>query len=102
MTDRRAARVVTTILAVLVPLLTACVVYLVIQNSSQDTRIATNASQATTALCALRTDVQLRVQQSADFLKRNPHGIPGISAAQIASTIDSQTRTIKALAVLDC
>lgn len=63
---------------------------------------ANRASQSTSALCALRSDEQRRVATATTFLTEHPHGIPGVSPASIATTIDSQTRTIKALAVLHC
>lgn len=54
------------------------------------------------AVCALRTDLIRRVHDSDQFLKVHPHGIPGISRADIQRGIDGQRRTIHALRVADC
>lgn len=99
---RKAAQVVSTVTAFLVPLLVGAIVFLVLHSFSQDNRISRNATQATQALCALRADLQLRVDESVGFLKTHPTGILGVSAASINNTIDSQRRTIMALSVLAC
>jgi hypothetical protein len=54
------------------------------------------------ALCALRTDLELRVANAEEFLAENPNGIPGISAATIEQSIQNQRSTIEALEDLDC
>lgn len=58
--------------------------------------------KAATALCALRHDLEARVQSSRDFLAEHPDGIPGISRAAIEKSIRDQTRTIDTLSNLDC
>lgn len=63
-------------------------------------------NQAEQALCALRTDLEVRVDSSRKYLrdldagKRDP--IPGISRVDIVTGIRNQERTIGALQVLDC
>lgn len=54
------------------------------------------------ALCALRNDLQSRVDAGKAFLEENPDGIPGISDEQIRQSLEGQERTILALAILDC
>jgi hypothetical protein len=58
--------------------------------------------QTTVAVCELRKDLQRRVKASTQFLAEHPDGIPGISAADIRTGIDNQSRTIVALRGLDC
>lgn len=70
-------------------------VYLYVQGQSR-------AAQTTDALCALRRDMQVRVDGGRAFLREHPNGIPGISAADIRDGIRNQQRTIKALAGIDC
>lgn len=54
------------------------------------------------ALCALRGDLEKRVETSKAFLRENPKGIPGISAATIQQGINNQESTIDALSDLSC
>lgn len=63
-----------------------------------------SSARSTRALCALRSDLQSRVNNSRTFLTNHPRGLPGlgISAASLQSTIDGQLRTIIALSGLDC
>jgi len=60
------------------------------------------ANQTTDALCALRHDLQVRIDGSREFLADHPHGIPGVSAKTIRDGIDNQRRTIVALSGIDC
>jgi hypothetical protein len=60
------------------------------------------ATQNQTALCALRTDLERRVETSKQFLLDNPNGIPGISGATIRQSITNQESTIDALSNLNC
>lgn len=54
------------------------------------------------ALCALRTDLDVRIVSSKQFLEENPKGIPGIPASLIRQGLANSIRTRKALSVLDC
>lgn len=54
------------------------------------------------SLCALRSDLQVRVDSSEEFLEEHPNGIQGISRADIQQGIDNQERTIEALDDLSC
>lgn len=56
----------------------------------------------TRTFCALRQDLERRVASAEDFLARNPHGIPGITAQQLTKSISDQQRSIVALSGLDC
>lgn len=60
------------------------------------------ASQTTDALCALRRDMQVRVESSLTFLRDHPNGIPGINAQTIRTGVENQVRTIRALSSIDC
>lgn len=70
------------------------------RENSQDTERV--AKQTHAALCTLSQDLQQRVDDSRRFLKHHPHGIPGISRADIQRSITAQQSTIKALAIADC
>lgn len=74
--------------------------YVDAQSKRDDLRQATAATTA--ALCALRHDLEVRVQSSRDFLAEHPDGIPGISRAAIEKSIRDQTRTIDTLSNLVC
>jgi hypothetical protein len=54
------------------------------------------------SLCALRADAQERIDQSEDFIKENPNGIPGISVEQLRRSTNNSVRTRNALANLKC
>lgn len=60
------------------------------------------AVRNTAALCALRHDLQVRVQTSREFLIRHPHGIRDIPAKVIRDGMVGQERTIRALQVVKC
>lgn len=65
-------------------------------------RTSHDAQTTTTALCALRNDLQVRVTSSREFLAEHPNGIPGISGKAIRDGIANQERTITALAGIAC
>jgi hypothetical protein len=79
-------------------ILTAAVVFALWQVQG----VASRGEEAHVAVCALRTDLERRVQASRKFLRENPEGIPGIPAATIQQGIDNQQKTIDVLGVLDC
>ena len=54
------------------------------------------------ALCALRADLEKRVESSQQFLIDHPDGIAGIPARTIREGIENQRRTIDALGDLSC
>lgn len=80
------------------------------KDSSQEDRITriVAANQARglrteQALCALRSDVERRIQASSDFLAVHPEGLPGlISPAELRKSQADQQRTVVALSGLKC
>jgi hypothetical protein len=60
------------------------------------------ATETHDALCAFKTDLQKRYAAGTKFLKENPEGIPGISAAQIKQSLSNQESTLDSLEPLDC
>lgn len=54
------------------------------------------------ALCALRADLEKRVESSRTFLLANPKGVSGIPASIVQEQIVNQERTITALAGISC
>jgi hypothetical protein len=65
-------------------------------------RVGSDADATTRAICALRQDLERRVDSSQTILTDHPKGIAGIPAATIRKGISDQKRTIKALSGLDC
>lgn len=65
-------------------------------------RQAAQGRQAQQALCVFKHDLEQRVDQSKEFLRLHPNGIPGISASVIQNGIVNQQRTVTSLAVLSC
>ena len=99
---RRSLRLLTvTVLAVAAGLV---VVFAVSWRSANDARRSLQREEVRTnaALCSLRGDLKRRVSTSEAFLVAHPHGIPGITAAQIQSGISSETRSVHALSLLRC
>jgi type II secretory pathway pseudopilin PulG len=60
------------------------------------------SDQNTSALCALRQDLERRANASEDFLARNPHGLLGISPGDLQKSIADTQRSIVALSSLHC
>lgn len=71
-------------------------------STSKTRALLREATRTTSALCALRGDLQTRINTSERFLADHPQGIPGISAASIRSSINGQRHTIAALSPLNC
>jgi hypothetical protein len=61
-----------------------------------------DANVSTGALCALRSDLEKRVESSRAFLLEHPDGIIGISPKTIQDGITNQERTISALSGIAC
>jgi hypothetical protein len=63
-------------------------------------------SQAAMALCALRHNLEVRVESSEKYLRDVAAGyrrpVPGITTADINTSIKNQQATINALSNLDC
>jgi hypothetical protein len=70
-------------------------------NHLQAERIAEN-SQTRVALCALRADLDKRIESSETFLAEHPQGIPGIPASLIRQGLVNSKRTRKTLEILTC
>lgn len=62
------------------------------------------ANQNREAACALRADVERRVDEGKNFLIAHPNGLPklGFSRAELQDTVDNQQRTVDALGGLIC
>jgi hypothetical protein len=64
--------------------------------------LALQGEQAHDAICALKADLDRRIQASLDFLVTHPNGIQGITAATIRQGIANQQLTIDALQEVKC
>lgn len=60
------------------------------------------ATETNGALCTFKMDLETRYANGVQFLDAHPQGIPGISAADIARSLNNQKATIDALSGLDC
>jgi hypothetical protein len=69
------------------------------QNAQALEKVATETHDA---LCAFKFDLKKRHDNGVQFLKENPNGIPGISAAQIKQSLGNQQDTLDSLEPLDC
>lgn len=74
----------------------------VLNSNSTAQDVATNQQSTLSALCALRSDLETRVQSGNDFLSKHPGGIPGIPVATIRASNANEERTIIALSPLPC
>ena len=54
------------------------------------------------AVCSLRANLIQQVLSSEHFLTLHPKGIPGITSAQINSSINREKVTINSLTILNC
>ena len=67
-----------------------------------ETSSSDRSSSTRHALCALRADVQSRVDQGDALLASHPNGFAGISPATLTSSIGNSKRTVQALSSLSC
>jgi hypothetical protein len=65
-------------------------------------KLGQQGRQAREGLCALKHDVELRVDGAREFLKGNPNGVPGIPASVIRTSLKNQEATLRALHRLHC
>lgn len=79
-------------------LILGLLIFAIAQRRRTDEQSNRNAA----ALCALRSDLQRRVDSAEQFLIDHPKGIPGIPAATLRQQTVGQQRTIDALKVLRC
>lgn len=96
-----AARLIAQIKRSLHLLVIATVVLFVVEVASVG-YFATVAAKNQDALCTLRDDLQVRIDQSNAFLRSHPHGAFGIPAAVIQQQINNSQRSIDALSNLSC
>jgi hypothetical protein len=99
---RKALRRLTWATVVVYLFLTAAIVAGYIVSSGQRSDLRATALSANSALCTLRSDLELRIEDARIFLDEHPDGIPGIPAATLVQSIANQKRTIDALSSLQC
>lgn len=68
----------------------------------ENRQLAEKGEDARTAICALKQDLRVRINNARQFLVDNPNGIPGIPASVIKQSIANQAATVRALDVIDC
>lgn len=85
-----------------VALVTAGLVALAIAYAHVIAQVSTDQQANTQALCTFRADLVHRVNASEAFLLTHPHGISGISASEIRTSVSAEQRTVRALHALIC
>jgi uncharacterized ion transporter superfamily protein YfcC len=65
-------------------------------------RVQTQSERNVAAFCALRHDVERRIEDSQAFLDEHPNGIPGIPPEQIRDSLRAQRETVRALSIVVC
>lgn len=55
-----------------------------------------------TAICINKTNIAGRIVASEDFLKKHPHGVPGISKAVVLAGEARDQAALDAYSVVDC
>ena len=72
-------------------------------NSRQQRQDLSNAVfETNTALCALRDDLQRRVDASRAFIEEHPNGVDGLTPTLIEQRAKETERSIEALSAVDC
>lgn len=99
--ERNVNRIVMIVIAIAVSII-ALVIVGFLDSHSKSAALNRATERTTHALCTLRGDLARRVQQSEDFLREHPNGLPGISPAVIRNSQKSQEQTVKALGSLRC
>lgn len=84
------------------PYLTALLTILVALSLAQIKQTRDYSAETQDALCALRVDIEQRVQGSREFLADHPNGFLGYSASAIRVSLKGQERTVEALSDLSC
>jgi predicted PurR-regulated permease PerM len=64
--------------------------------------LAETAVNTNNTLCALRADLEARVDAAKQFLDDNPKGVLGFPVEVIEQNIKNQEQTVEALSTLDC
>lgn len=84
------------------PYLTALLTLLVVLSLIQIKQTRDYSAETQDALCALRLDLERRVEASREFLDDHPDGFLGYSASAIRVSLEGQERTVAALSDLSC
>jgi hypothetical protein len=78
-------------------------VYVALQNNANAIRNQSLlGAQTHTAVCALRSDLKVRVANAEAFLVSHPNGFAGVTVKVLRAQISSQQKTILALGSLTC
>lgn len=70
--------------------------------TAENHRLAKEGVNAHIALCVFKVDLGRRADVGAQFLKDHPHGIPGIPASTLTTSVNNQRATYRSLQVLKC
>lgn len=84
------------------PYLTLALTLLVILGTVQIKENRDHNDETRRALCALRGDLEQRIQGSREFLTTHPGGAFGVPASTIRVSVEGQERTVAVLGFLEC
>lgn len=73
-----------------------------VDSRRQAERIEDVAYNNRNAMCQFRFDLERRYENSIEFLKDNPEGIPGLPVATLRRSLEGQKATLDALSSLQC
>lgn len=65
-------------------------------------QLSREGTQAHTALCVFRDDLQRRVERSENFIKEHPEGVTGIPVATLQADVKNKKDTLASLDLLTC
>ena len=95
-------KLVVMLLAAVVLLLSASTTYQFVDARQARAQIRQNTGSIQKAVCALRSNVQKRIDTSNQFLKENPSGSGGITPTLLKDSIKRDQNTINALRFVEC
>ena len=87
---------------IVTPYLTAALTILVVLSLVQIKQTRDYSAETQDPLCALRGDLEQRVEGSREFLRKYPEGLLGIPASAIRISLEGQERTVRVLDSLSC
>ena len=78
-------------------------VFLNARHTSNDIKASVRQNEtARIGLCALRHDLQKRIESSESFLRDHPRGIPGVPSSLIRAGVRNQKQTLASLDAVKC
>ena len=83
-------------------LIPAAILAIAVGGLVRTSTLAGQGREAHRAICALRSDLEHRVEATERFLATHPDGFAGVDRATIRNSLGNQLRTIDALSTINC